>query len=233
MARAIPVPRRVVRMRLHVLVRCLLVAFRYRHVVAARRSDRPRCPTPCVHRVRRHDPPLRRRHPQQRRHCRNPVRLVLHPHLSQHRMRPAAARRRRKADHQHPVRIPERRVAPTRVRNTFKCMSKPFHVGSPHKHRSAQHESINNPNTRHSLKCDCPGSRRLHMGHRQDRPGSVLPAPGNARAGRAFGCVREYAEADRRTEMQRPSDQPRCVRDSSHAGNSATMNNMPRTMNPS
>ena len=42
MARTVPVPRRVVRIRLHVFVRCRPAAFRCRHGVAARRSDRPR-----------------------------------------------------------------------------------------------------------------------------------------------------------------------------------------------
>ena len=42
MARTVPVPRRVVRIRLHVFVRCPPVAFRCQRVVTARRSDRPR-----------------------------------------------------------------------------------------------------------------------------------------------------------------------------------------------
>ena len=60
---------------------------------------------------------------------------------------PAAARRRQETDHRHPVRIAERRIAPTRVRNILKYMNKLFHVGSPHTYRSTQHESINDPNT--------------------------------------------------------------------------------------
>ena len=53
----------------------------------------------------------------------------------------AAAQGRKKADHEHLVQVVERRVAPTRIRNSFKYMSKLFHVGSPDTLGSTQHES--------------------------------------------------------------------------------------------
>ena len=70
----------------------------------------------------------------------------------------AAARRRRKTDHRHPVQAAERRAAPTRVRNPFKYTSKLFHVRSPHTLGSTRHESNHNQNTRRWFKCDCPAT---------------------------------------------------------------------------
>ena len=53
----------------------------------------------------------------------------------------AAAQRRERTDHRHPVQVSERRVAPTRVHNSFKYMKNPFHVGSSGTLGGTRHES--------------------------------------------------------------------------------------------
>ena len=69
---------------------------------------------------------------------------------------PAAAQGREKTDHRHPVRVAERRIAPTRIHNFFKYMSKLFLVGPPHTLASTHHESSYSQNTHRRFKCDCP-----------------------------------------------------------------------------
>ena len=65
-------------------------------------------------------------------------------------------------------------------------MTKLFHVGSPHAHRSTQHESTNNPNTPHSLKCDCPATSPLPGGRSATGRTRVRPRRRTGRRTAAF-----------------------------------------------